>query len=87
MKKCKCNRCGILKPISHYYPENNAMGHRYYCKSCDKELATDYFKRNPEKNRAAFRKWWLKNKEIQRLRNKKCREKRVKSSLKAASQR
>ena len=58
----QCNKCGEVKPINDYSPQEKGLyGVRAVCKVCVNLAAKQYRLDNPEKARASVRKWASKN--------------------------
>jgi hypothetical protein len=72
MKYKTCTLCNNLKPLSEYHKGKGYKdGIKSYCKSCAKEMNSNWAKNNPEKRRKITQKYKAKNRE--KL-NKKTRE-------------
>lgn len=54
----KCSVCGVAKSYDDFHKKScSADGLRAQCKPCRRLQALDYAKRNPEKVKAASRRW------------------------------
>lgn len=61
MKKQKCNKCGQLKPISHFYWKIKAKKLRHkVCKDCKKEYRDLHYKNNKQYYKDNARKYTIK---------------------------
>lgn len=56
----KCNYCNEEKDESEFYDRNLGKRKMYRCKSCEKEKIKRWRDKNPEKNKAIYRKARLK---------------------------
>src|SRR3954471_21521882 len=64
MSEKACLRCGVVKPLTDFYPEKGGRdGHRGDCKACVLAAAKDRHKRNPEPTRERARRWNQANRE------------------------
>lgn len=58
----QCGRCGETKIEDDFYFDNKLSAIRGICKACDKEYATDYYKKNVFDLREKSRKDYKENK-------------------------
>lgn len=53
-----CRSCQTDKPLSEFSKNSkNKDGYRYFCKTCEKQKATDYYNKNKERVKATVRAW------------------------------
>lgn len=61
----RCARCNQTKPVVAFQKNRQRKtGLSAYCKPCLKERQREYIKKNPDKWRAAQRRWAQKNREM-----------------------
>ena len=62
-----CNRCGIDKPMSEFYPEKNSKsGIRKICKECTKKRVSERYEQNKEQILEYHKRYHTKHRDSQR---------------------
>lgn len=58
MEEKVCTKCREMKPLSEYHKHKGAPdGLRYVCKACRKQLAAEYYVKDPEARRRVSNKY------------------------------
>lgn len=65
LKKKKCTRCGLMKPLAEFYREKRLPdGLTIYCKPCHRKISQG--SRDPEKHRTYNREYMRRMRSSQR---------------------
>lgn len=57
-----CPKCKTFKPLSEFYRNRRSKdGRAHYCKPCSHNRVREWRKENPEKSKAADRRWYVRN--------------------------